>query len=322
MLRVVAECMLHACVCVSPTQPPVLVLQLPKYTLPWTKREEAAMDSVLGESGKKFLEVASKVGTRSIAECINRYYKIHMKDEFKPTWRKMARLKRAPDGRNKHLHDSKVFNSAVPPKVPRRSTYDSMPRHDSGPQNWRGNSAQPSTSHLPAASSTSHFVFPHLSEDRVKKLQGGDQPRDFDVHDPMLHARCSLNGPAAPPVDLNKGHMRQNGRRRSGPNGMLASTAHSLPLSTDMDAGFVAHAHDHLGEAAAPPILSFAGSVGLPAPLGLVGSASLPVGTRMPSAGPPQLPVAPALSPTLSPCRLCNPRNPSLLLQAWTPCQK
>jgi hypothetical protein len=128
-------------------------VQLPKFTRPWTKQEKEALENVLGESGKKFAEVASKVGTRTIAECIDRYYKIHLRDEFKPTWRKMARLKRAQEGRNKRNEESKVLATVT--KVARHR-YDSLPRQDSFA--WR---------------------FPPVSDERLR-LVPPVTARDFD----------------------------------------------------------------------------------------------------------------------------------------------
>lgn len=84
------------------------------------------MDNMLGEHGKRFACVAKEVGTRSIADCIDRYYKVHLRDEFKPTWRKMARIKRAVDGKNKREEHSKVL-APVAKVAPR-------PRHSA----WAG----------------------------------------------------------------------------------------------------------------------------------------------------------------------------------------
>lgn len=159
-----------------------LALQLPKFTKPWTKAEKEAMEAVLGESGKKFAEVASKVGTRSIAECIDRYYKIHLKDEFKPTWRKMARLKRAGDGRNKRNEESKVLATVT--RVPRHR-YDSLPRHDQ-----------------PTPAST--WRFPPVSDERLRMVPPVTA-RDFDSTPLTLGAEDSL-----------KGYSRTNSRKRPG----------------------------------------------------------------------------------------------------------
>lgn len=152
-------------------------VQLPKFTRPWTKQEKEAMENVLGESGKQFAEVANKVGTRNIAECIDRYYKIHLRDEFKPTWRKMARLKRATEGRNKRNEESKVLATVT--KVPRHR-YDSLPRQDSS--TWR---------------------FPAVSDERLRMVPPVTA-RDFDNNTQLPLAS----------EDSLKGHSRQNGRKR------------------------------------------------------------------------------------------------------------
>lgn len=172
-------------------------MQLPKFTRPWTKQEKEAMENVLGESGKKFAEVASKVGTRNIAECIDRYYKIHLRDEFKPTWRKMSRLKRATDGRNKRSEESKVLATVT--KVARHR-YDSLPRQDSVA--WR---------------------FPPVSDERLRQVPPVTA-RDFDSNT-QLASEDSL-----------RGHSRPNGRKRIISN-MLASPVQpfSIEQSAGLD---------------------------------------------------------------------------------------
>lgn len=107
-----------------------MLLQEACFTSPWTKREREVMDNMLGEHGKRFACVAKEVGTRSIADCIDRYYKVHLRDEFKPTWRKMARIKRAVDGKNKREEHSKVL-APVAKVAPR-------PRHSA----WAGGAGQ------------------------------------------------------------------------------------------------------------------------------------------------------------------------------------
>lgn len=168
-------------------------MQFPKFTRPWTKQEKDAMEHVLGESGKKFAEVASNVGTRNIAECIDRYYKIHLRDEFKPTWRKMARLKRATDGRNKRNEESKVL--ATVSKVARHR-YDSLPRQDSSA--WR---------------------FPPVSDERLR-LVPPVTARDFDSN-----TQLPLSN-----EDSLRSHSRQNGRKRV-MGSMLTSPVQPLPMA-------------------------------------------------------------------------------------------
>lgn len=209
-------------------------MQLPKFTRPWTKQEKDAMENVLGESGKKFAEVASKVGTRNIAECIDRYYKIHLRDEFKPTWRKMARLKRAADGRNKRNEESKVLATVT--KVARHR-YDSLPRQDLAPAGaWK---------------------FPPVSTERLKLLQPVTA-RDFDNTTPS---------PSPFPLgseDSLRGHSKSNGRRRVGSSPVLPMVTHAglddvaepmgLSPSGDMNFGGLGRMNHLPGPSASLPV--------------------------------------------------------------------
>ena len=137
--------------------------------------------------------------TRTIAECIDRYYKIHLKDEFKPTWRKMARLKRATEGRNKRNEESKVLATVT--KVVRHR-YDNLPRQDSAPAgSWR----------FP----------PVMSDERLKLVPPLQAHFDSNTQFPLASE------------DSLRGHARTNGRRRP----LGSSPVQPLPLPMASPAG-------------------------------------------------------------------------------------
>eukprot|EP00892_Ulva_mutabilis_P006649 jgi/Ulvmu1/4356/UM002_0081.1 len=162
---------------------PVALLQEKSFTSPWTKRERELMDNMLGEQGKKFAHVARQVGTRSIADCIDRYYKVHLRDEFKPTWRKMARIKRAAEGKHKREEHSKVL--APVSRAPAR------PRHSV----WTGGAAQ--------AGPSASVHWPPMSTARLTAAATG-HVGDFGM---SLAALESL-------PDSSRTHSRQQERRR------------------------------------------------------------------------------------------------------------
>lgn len=161
-------------------------MQEKSFTSPWTKRERDCMDNMLGEQGKKFALVAKQVGTRSIADSIDRYYKVHLRDEFKPTWRKMARIKRAADGKNKREEHSKVL--APVPRVPVRQ------RHSA----WSGGSTH--------AGASANVHWPPMSTARLTAAASGNVG-DFGVSLAALESMPEARSQA-----------RQQDRRRGATN--------------------------------------------------------------------------------------------------------
>jgi hypothetical protein len=182
-------------------------VQLPKFTKPWTNKEKAAMENVLSESGKKFVEIARKVGTHSVAECIDRYYKLHLTDEdnFNFTMRKVKRMKRTT---SKRAEESKVLASVT--KVARHR-YETVPRHD--PSAWR---------------------FPPVSDERLNMV-APLTARDFSSGAPLpFTSEDSLKGKSKP-----NGHNRVYGNVHASPvqpyalanSAGLDDTAETMSLS-------------------------------------------------------------------------------------------
>lgn len=189
------------------------------------------MDSTLGEHGKRFAYVAKEVGSRSIADCIDRYYKVHLRDEFKPTWRKMARIKRAVDGKHKREEHSKVL--APVGKV------SSRPRHSA----WSGGALHMS------ASPAMHW--PPMSTTRLTAAVS-ETAGDFGMTIASLGSEHEPNRPSgrhqgrrrANTTALEKLHVA--GPAQTVPIGLLSdtetlpiSTAAMLPFLSDQTAGSV-----------------------------------------------------------------------------------
>lgn len=212
------------CACAHDLYP---FIQEAAFTTPWTKREREIMDNVLGEQGKKFARVAQDVSSRSIADCIDRYYKVHLRDEFKPTWRKMARIKRAVDGKHKREEHSKVL--APVGKVaarPRHSAWPGGGLHagTSGGLQWQASSTLRISAAVPVASMEGGVAMASLGASHQEISRQGRH-----------HARrrcnaASENVQMATPVPFRHAGLRLGG------DGAAVNTANMISRHMDQEA--------------------------------------------------------------------------------------